>query len=308
MSRAAFLIIILVVGGCNVFRTIGARDPEADGGAMTASSGSSVAHGDLTRTSQAFPTGERATSVLLVEEIAPRRIRLNQPYHYEIRATNLSDGPLLDVVVRERLADREAFEITESQPSLRSEGEWAHYPLGQIAAGESKTIRVTGTPKKEGTIASVIAADYKPGMKTVAEVLNPILGLTKEAPESADLCEGIRYRYVVSNVGTGPERDVVIEDMLPEGLTTSDGLKTVRIQVGDVPAGRQREFEVRVKPDKAGTFASAAVAKAPGGAEVRSKSVSTTVHQPKLDVAITGPVTEYLNKSAVYQVTIRNVG
>jgi uncharacterized repeat protein (TIGR01451 family) len=300
------LSVVMLAGGCEAFRGKHAKGPEQD--VDTTSTTTSRADGKV-RTAFAFPTGDRASSSLLVEKVAPREIRLNKPYEYEIRATNLTDAALIDVVVRERLSDRDTLEITKSEPNFRTEGEWMYFPLGQLGPKEMRTISVSGTAKKEGSVSSVIAADFKPAMKTITEVVNPILKLTKDGPQSADICEGIRYRYVISNVGTGTEHDVVIEEPLPEGLVTSDGLKTVRIVVGEMPQSVSKEFIVRVKPDKAGTYSSAAVAKAPGGsAEVKSPSVTTTVHQPKLDVTIVGPATEYLNKTATYQVTVKNTG
>jgi uncharacterized repeat protein (TIGR01451 family) len=291
----------IVAGGCAARHS--ARGKRVQGPEVARQDG-------MSRDVLAFPTGDRKTSVLLVEKIAPEQIRVKQPYEYQIRATNLTDGPLLDVVIRERLADRETFELTSSEPAFKTDGDWVQYPLGTLAPRETRTIKVTGETKKEGTITSVIAiaAEFKAGIKTEAQVVNPILKLTKEGPETADLCEGIRYRYVISNVGTGTERDVVIEEALPEGLVTSDGQKTVKIMVGDLPQSHSRSFEARVKSDKTGTFSSAAVARAPGGAEVRSETVTTKVQQPKLDVTISGPATEYLNKTAVYEVTVKNVG
>jgi uncharacterized repeat protein (TIGR01451 family) len=41
---------------------------------------------------------------------------------------------------------------------------------------------------------------------------------------------------------------------------------------------------------------------------VRSGEVTTTVSQPNLDFTVTGPATEYLNKTATYVVTVKNTG
>jgi uncharacterized repeat protein (TIGR01451 family) len=296
-------LIVLVIG-CQTFRV-----PRA-ARRVDVAERESARSDTMNRDVLAFPTGERESSVLLVEKVSPKQIRINQPYEYEIRATNLTDGPLLDVVVREQLSDRGTFEITKSEPEFRSEGDWVHYNLGRMAPRETRTVKVTGQTKKEGTITSVIAlaAEFKAAMTTEAQVVNPILKLTKEGPAKADSCEGIRYKYTIANVGTGTERDVTIEDALPDGLVTSDGQKAVRIVVGELAQGHSKSFEARVKSARTGTFSSSAVARAPAGAEVRSESVTTTVQQPKLEVAIKGPDVEYLNKTAVYQVTIRNSG
>jgi uncharacterized repeat protein (TIGR01451 family) len=265
-----------------------------------------VGHDDLTRNALAVPTGNLATSVLLVEKLGPGEARLNRPYDYRIRVTNLTDTPLASVIVRER--QTENFTVSKSEPAGKEEGGWLTYSIGDLPAKGARTIDVSGVAKAEGSLNTCIAVDYKPTLCAVTDVVNPVLKLTKEAPADADICEGIRYRYVVSNVGTGTERDVTIEDALPEGLTTEDGKKTVSLRIGDLAQSTSKEIIVRVKPAGTGQYASAAVARAPGGVEIRSQEVSTTVHQPKLDVTVDGPATEYLNKTATYTVHVKNTG
>ncbi|MDB5319385.1 MAG: hypothetical protein JWN40_1016 [Phycisphaerales bacterium] len=260
----------------------------------------------LVRTALAVPTGNVSTSVLLVEKLGPREARLNRPYDYRIRVTNLTANPLTGVVIRERLP--ETFTLTRSDPAAKDEGGWINYPIGELPAMGARTVEVTGVPKAEGAINSFISVDYKPALSAVTDVVNPILKLTKEGPADADICEGIRYRYVVSNTGTGTEHDVTIEDALPDGLTTDDGKSLVSLRVGDVPQSTSKELSVRVKPARTGHYASAAVARAPGGVEVRSQEVSTTIHQPKLEMTVDGPATEYLNKTATYIVHVKNTG
>ena len=311
-----FLVLAFLLGsvGCTSdnYRSPRARDDEqqpAVSNAPTSRNGdASVASAtdDTVRQTLAIPTGDRASSTLLVERLAPREARLNRAYDYRIRVTNLTQTPLTGVVVREKLPEN--FTISKSEPTAKDENGWQTYAIGDMPALAARTIDVSGVPKAEGKMNTSIAVDYKPTLSAAVEVVNPILKLTKDGPSEVDICEGIRYRYVVSNVGTGTEKDVTIEDVLPEGVTTDDGKKTVVLRIGDVPQSASKEVTVRVKPAKTGQYASAAVAKAPGSQEVRSQEISTLVRQPRLDVAVTGPATEYLNKTATYTVTVKNVG
>src|SRR5258706_5771101 len=182
----------------------------------------------LVRTALAVPTGNVSTSVLLVEKLGPREARLNRPYDYRIRVTNLTSNPLTGVVVRERLP--ETFTLTRSDPAAKQDDGWLTYSIGELPAMGARTVEVTGVPKAEGAINSFISVDYKPALAAVTDFVNPILKLTKEGPADADICQGIRYRYVVSNPGTGTEHDVTIEDALPEGLTTDDGKSLVSLR------------------------------------------------------------------------------
>jgi uncharacterized repeat protein (TIGR01451 family) len=310
ITFAAVLILPLLFTGCS-------DNPPAATGGDTLQPSARVSRSplqpsttpgpsDLVRNALAVPTGDLSTSTVLVEKFGPGEARLNRPYDYRIRVTNLTDTPLAGVVVRERIPEN--FSVSKSEPAAREESGWLMHTVGDLPARGAKTIDVTGVAKAEGTVDTCIAVDYKPTLCAVTQVVNPIIQLSKEAPADVDLCEGIRYRYVISNVGTGTEKELTIEDALPDGLATEDGKQTVSLRVGDLPQSMSKEFTIRVKPARTGTYASAAVAKAPGGVEVRSKQASTTVHQPKLEVAIEGPAKEYLNKVATYTVHVKNTG
>src|SRR3712207_7887219 len=51
---------------------------------------SRVANGQ-SQSTLAFPTGDRATSIVLLEATGPEQVRLGQPYNYNLRVTNLTD-------------------------------------------------------------------------------------------------------------------------------------------------------------------------------------------------------------------------
>src|SRR5439155_287657 len=94
---------------------------------------------------------------------------------------------------------------------------------------------------------------------------------------------------------------------LPDGLTTEDGRNAVAVDVGDLPEGKTKEVTVRVKAAHAGTFTSEATARG-GGKEVVSDRVAIAVRQPKLEVTLRGPSSEYLNKRSTYEAIVKNLG
>src|SRR3954469_6651511 len=55
----------------------------------------------MLRHSLGYPTGDRRTSLLMLEAEAPDQVRVGQPYTYTLRVTNLTDTPLHDVEVRD---------------------------------------------------------------------------------------------------------------------------------------------------------------------------------------------------------------
>jgi len=261
--------------------------------------------GEGTRVALAYPTGNRATSTILVERISPAEVRLGQPYEYQIKVTNLTNATLSGVVVREKLPGD--FSVTKAEPQARVDGDVRAFEIGEIGPKASKTIRISGTPSKTGSLDSCVVVAYTPTLCSSTSVINPILKIVKEAAKDADVCEPIPFRYIVSNTGVGTERNVRIEQKLPEGLTTEDGKNVVAVVVGDLPEGTSKDVTGRVKAVRGGTFGGEAVARG-GGKEVVSERVVTVVKAPKLEVSLRGPGSEYINKRATFVASVKNVG
>lgn len=255
----------------------------------------------------AYPTGERESSVLLVEKLQPQEVRLNRPYEYQIRVTNLTDQNLGGVVLREQLPG--TFEVARTDPPAQPGPEGiSQYTIGELGPRQSRTITISGRPTQVGAIDTCTSVTYNPTLCVSTNVVNPILRLTKAGPERADICEPIVYRYTVSNDGTGTERGVRIEERLPQGLVTKEGRDTVTLDVGDLEAGRSREFTVELQARQTGQFTSQAVARSADGEDVQSEQIATTVIAPRLAVQIQGPESEFIGKPITYKVTVTNEG
>ncbi|HEX8910898.1 MAG TPA: hypothetical protein VF796_00965 [Humisphaera sp.] len=338
----------------------------------------------------AFPTGDRETSVILLEKRFPTQSRLGKPYRYELKVTNLTDWPVAGVVVREDFpatftvsaADATAsvappMPAAPAVPTTRSTdvaattrpaaseglptlpenlasatrptappvvpgrdlagpdlryadgvgyyrdvaGVWPatekraerrgtiarELIVGSLEARGSRVIPVAGASDEPGGLDTRTTVTYAPVLAGGTYVINPILQLLKEGPRHADLCDPIEVRYVVANTGTGTETDVRIEEPLPEGLTTMDGQRVVRLSVGDLPDTQAREFRVKLRALRTGEFSSRASARGAGTA-TQSGDVVTAVHAPKLTAVATGPASEYVGKTAGYDVVVTNVG
>ena len=149
----------------------------------------------------------------------------------------------------------------------------------------------SGVADKIGRLDTCTSVTYTPLLCAGTEVINPILTIAREAPADADFCEDVVVRYVVSNVGTGTETDVRIEEKLPDGLrpAVDSAVETVVIPVGDLPEGRTRSFSVRLRAKSTGQYTGRAVVRGTG-TEAQSQEATTTARAPKLDVSSTAPV------------------
>ena len=254
----------------------------------------------------AYPTGDRDTSVLLVEQRAPQQVAVGQSYQYELQVTNLTEEPLAGVTIVQNLGEQLDFEGSEAKSESSQQGQ-QRWKIGQLEAGESKTIRASAIPTEEGASGVCVAVLYEPAMCSIVEVVKPSLRLTKEGPERAYICEDVTYTYTVTNTGTGVAEDVEISDRLPNGLQTENGENEVRIQVGDLQAGQSQDFAVQLKPSETGVFASRALAES-SAVSARSEEVPTEIIQADLRVNVAGPEWEYTDRPVTYEVEVTNVG
>jgi uncharacterized repeat protein (TIGR01451 family) len=256
----------------------------------------------------AYPTGDRATSTLLVEVTAPTRMAVGRAYNYQIRVTNLTKDLILeDVGVHQKTGESLAVESSEPKLDKSERGE-ARWTIPRLGPGETATIKVTALGEKEGRASSCIRVTYEPTLCVATEFIKPEVQVTKEAPKEVDICEPINFRYVIKNTGSGAIRGLRLRDELPKGLTTADGKQVAAVDVGDLAEGHAKEVTVKLAASQVGDFTSRAVAEGQDELRAQSNQTTTAVRQPKLTVNITGPEAEYMDQRVTYQVTVKNEG
>jgi uncharacterized repeat protein (TIGR01451 family) len=255
----------------------------------------------------AFPTGDRATSIIMIEQTGEPQVRVNRPYEYRVTVTNLTNAMLSDVDVRERIP--KWFRIESSDPPATADGDGQpHWLLGEFGPREKKTIVVTAVPGRVGTLAGCLSVTYSPTLCTSTDIINPELKLSKDGARQVDLCEPLVYRYAIQNVGVGPARNVKIDDPLPDGLRTEDGGRAVAIDVGTLHDGEQREYRINLKAQRTGEFSTQAVARGDQGLQAETTTLSTAVRAPQLSVSVKLQQKEFIDKPVTAQVVVTNRG
>ncbi len=255
-----------------------------------------------------YPTGDRATSALLVEAMAPAEVPVGRNFDYNLRVTNLTRNLVLeDVAIRQETG--EGFSIEKSKPEPKQgkngQNEWN---IGRLEPGQSKTIQVTALGDKEGMAKNCIKVHYEPALCLATKFTKPEIQVSKSAPKEADICRPIEIRYVVKNTGSGVARNVKLTDDLPDGLTTNKDNDKLTFDVGNLQPGATRDFSVAVHAAKTGEFGSRAVAEGEGDLSARSNEVTTKIVQSKLAVNLEGPSAQFVNQPMTYQAHVKNEG
>ena len=267
-----------------------------------------------TTVSMAYPTGDRATSDLLLEETAPREARVGQPVNYQIRVTNLRNIAMNGIVLEQKVpANLKLTSNPTTQPAVDANSNEtdhrAQIEVGDLGPKQSRTVQMSGTAGQQGTIDTCLTARYNPPtLCSVVTVVSPALSLVAEGPSQADICADLTYSYKVTNTGTGTAHNVVIEETLPDGLQTVSGQRSVASNVGNLDAGQSRSIAVHLKAAQAGKYTSNATARSEDAGRAQAEQIATAVLAPRLSVTVAGPKEEYLGTPIAYQVTVKNEG
>jgi uncharacterized repeat protein (TIGR01451 family) len=260
----------------------------------------------VSRTQSYYPSGDRATSAILLERSVPAEVRVGESFSYDITLTNLTGHDVSELSLTEKLPS--AFNLSSSTPSSASSGDRSlSWSLGTLAARQSTTIKVTGSAAAVGDLNYCATVTFKTEICGANRAVQPELGLTLTAPAEVILCDPITLRYVVLNRGTGVARNVKVSGVLPDGWTAQDGRASVSFSAGDLAAGQSREFSVTAKASATGRFSNTANAVEDGGLTADA-SANTAVTVPKLVLTKSGPQTRYLGRPAKYDITISNNG
>ncbi len=254
----------------------------------------------------AFPTGDRATSVILLERSAPAEIRVGQPFTYALQVTNLTRLEIEDVTVTEEFAP--AFQVGSIVPEpAQANGRRATWRWAKLGPQETKDIRFSGSASKVEDLTFCATVTFSAVTCGTTRIVQPQLVITKNAPAEVLICDPITLRLVVGNTGTGVARNVRVVDKLPDGWTTTDGRTSLAFDAGDLAAGQSREFTVNVRSSKTGEFTNTATAAEEGGLTAEA-TATTVVRQPVLAVSKSGPDFRYIGRPAQFDITVANEG
>lgn len=260
----------------------------------------------MVRSYVAYPTGDKSSSVLLIERAAPASVSVGQEFEYSIKATNISSGNLEDVVVADTPA--EGFKATGSTPKHTSAADGAmRWELGKLAKGESKIIKITGSATGVGTLRNCVSAEYAKRACLAVNVVQPKLELVKTMTPEVIQCDPIIVTFAVTNNGTGTAKNVVITDNLPDGLKTKEGNSTIKSNVGDLAAGETKRYKIELKAQRTGTFTNNATANAAGNLKSQAQA-KVVVRKPVLTIDKTGPEKVFIGRNATYGIKVTNTG
>ena len=229
----------------------------------------------------------------------PAEAVLGENFTYELKP--MATGCAGNVVITDEIPA--GATLVSSDPQASVQGNKLVWNLGNLDAGESKSIKVTLRPEREGTLfgCATVAADPRVCAQTV--VGKPALAIEKSGPATAQLGADLSYNVTVKNTGTAVAKGVVINDTIPAGL----GGGTKSFQIGDLSPGASKTVTVPAKATERGRHCNVAVATSSNAGQAQGEAC-TTVVKPGLKLTKTGVPETYINKQAGYKIVAENIG
>ena len=246
-----------------------------------------------------------ACTIIQLNKTMPTEVLINEPFNYTIKATNVTDTTVVDVMVTENIPAN--LSIKNANPAATKQGGKLVWKLGTFAPKQSKTITVSGMATNTDCVKTCAAVIYVIPACASVQVVQPKLQLTKTAPAEVLLCDPIPVKFTVTNSGTGSVQNVKVVDSLPEGLKTTDGKSKLVFDAGTLAAGQSKRFSATLRASKTGKYVNEALAGSPSGLKAEAKT-TTIVRQPVLTISKTGPSKRYLGRSVAYEITVTNKG
>lgn len=253
-----------------------------------------------------IPTGEEASSALMLWREMPAEVSVGQNFTYLIRVKNLTRMDLREVSVRENC---DPGQVVSAEPAFTGTAPAnMQWNLGTLKGGEMREIKVTVRPAATGTITSCATATYNTLLCASTTVVQPDLTLALQLQPTALECDAINAMLRVCNPGTGTVRNAVVTYTLPQGLTGAGGQQTLTFNVGELRPRDCRDIPVALRATRTGQFATSAMATADGGLKTAAQNASVTVTKPVLRVEVKCPTRVWIGREATYEVTVTNTG
>lgn len=244
--------------------------------------------------------------ILLIQKRAPDEIQVGKSATFVITVRNAGNAMAHDVTVVDSVPQGVRF--VESNPSERPNNEGViTWRLGEMAAGDEKTISLQLVPEAQGEIGSVASVHFaaQASVRTVATL--PRVEVLIEAQPDVLIGGSQQINVTIKNSGTGVARNVRLEADIPAQLRHESGEAMLEAVIGDL-----RPNEVK----RLGLVASAVLA-GRGQCIVRAvdddgiqaeQAAAIDVRAPQLTAAITGPSLRYLERQATYLISVQNTG
>jgi uncharacterized repeat protein (TIGR01451 family) len=249
------------------------------------------------------------TPQLAVEKRGPREIQVGKPARYEIVVRNVGNATAQDVTLRDAVPYGTALLATTPPASpvgpsgSPSELVW---PLGPLMPGGEARVSIEVMPQAEGELGSVASVTFRTEASARSRATKPDLRLEATETKPVRIGGDLQVSLKLSNPGSGVATGVVLEGLLPDGVSHRAG-RELEFDVGQLQPGESRTIDLTMTSTGPGVHQARFAARADGRIEVE-QAVRLEITAPTLELTAEMPSRRYLQRPATCVLSMANAG
>ncbi len=243
---------------------------------------------------------------MLIQKRAPEEIQVGKKATFVIAVRNAGNATAHDVRVVDSVPQGSRF--IDASPAATPDAQGVlSWSLGEMAAGDERTITLQIVPEVQGEVGSnaLVYFAAQASVRTVATL--PMLEMQVQSLSEMLIGSRQTLSVVVKNTGTGVAREVRLEVDVPEVLKHDIGEAQLTAPLGDMRPNEVRPITLDLTAIAPGQAAIAFRAVNDDGAQAEKK-VPLQVLAPRLSASISGPSLRYLERQATFVIQVTNNG
>jgi len=245
------------------------------------------------------------TPQLQLRKKAPKEIQVGKPAKFQVFVRNNGSAAAHDVRIIDQVP--QGTRLLDTQPQASASGDArVTWQLGTLEPGEEKSVTLQVMPETEGEIGSIASVEFRAEAAARTVATRPQLEIDMSAPKQVMIGEEIIVTLRITNSGTGVATGVTLYNSLPAQLKHEAGSE-LEFDVGDLAPQESRQIELTLEAAAPGNLTNIVEARDDGSLTTQAQS-SLEIVAPQLKVALEGPKRRFLDRRAIYAVSISNAG
>jgi uncharacterized repeat protein (TIGR01451 family) len=241
-----------------------------------------------------------------VEKTAPPEIQVGKPATFKIKVRNAGQVAAHAVEVHDEIPKGTRLLSTNPQASQGVHGGELVWSLGTMPPGEERSVEVQVMPMEEGEIGSVATVQFHAQASARTVATKPELVIEAQAPKQVLVGDLVNLAITVTNPGTGVATGVVLEERIPPGLQHAAGTE-LEYEIGVLKPKESRQLQLQLTAVRPGPVTNVLAARGEGGLKIEHRT-ELAVIAPQLELAVDGPKRRFLEREAIYSVSVSNPG
>ena len=248
-------------------------------------------------------TYESQTPSMTVDWVTPEVVAVGQEGNFELVLRNRGHVAIHDIVIEQALP--KGFDLIEARPKpvqLENQPVWM---VASLEPNQEHRIALVLKPQLSGEAHSLASVTFSTSSSTKFRVVEPMLKLVADGPESVILGNQVVFNVVVENPGTAPATNTILNIELPKGLVPV--AKSSTYEIGALNPGESRSIRVLANMVELGDHTCRFMATADGNLNETHKQTVRGLGAI-LETKIDGPKFRYVSRPATFEIIAENKG